>query len=380
MASVSPLARYRQLSPSAAVFVSPLCLGTMNFGNNDKGQMGECTKETAFSILDHYFDNGGNFLDTANLYQGGQAEEWLGEWMASRKNRDQLVLATKFTGPHRAMDQSVKVRVNYGGNGIKSLRLTLQDSLERLGTNYVDILYVHWWNFSATIPEVMHALNDLVAAGKVLYLGVSDTPAWVVSKANQYARDHGLRPFVVYQGLWNAALRDMEREIIPMCRDEAMGICPYSVLNSGRFQTQDAFAERERDNPGRTTVPTTERDKAVSKVLEDISVAKNTQITNVALSYIRGKEPYVFPIIGGRKLSHISGNIDGLSQTVTDDEINKIDQAYDFDPGFPSTFLSGSIVGGFGVPQKGASRASEVFWTSLLGKLDWVESPHAIRR
>ena len=251
----SPIARYRQLSPSVAVSVSPLCLGTMNFGDNYKAMFGECSKKTAFEILDHYFDQGGNFIDTANSYQSGEAEVWLGEWMAARQNRDRLVLATKYTGPHRTLDQSLKFRANYGGNGIKSLKLTLEDPLKRMQTDYVDILYLHWWNYTATIPEVVQSLNDLVVSGKVLYLGIFDSPAWIVAKANQYARDHGLRQFSVYQGPWNATLRDREREIVPMCRDEAMEICAFSVLNSGRFQPDAVFKERQETKTGRAHIP-----------------------------------------------------------------------------------------------------------------------------
>lgn len=373
------LARYRQLSPSAALFVSPLCLGSMTFGTKHQAMFGECTKETAFEILDRYYKEGGNFIDTANSYHAGETETWLGEWMAARGNRNEIVLATKYTGPHRTMDKDIKIRANYGGNGMKSLRLTLEDSLKKLQTSYVDILYLHWWNFTATIPEVMHGLNDLVTSGKVLYLGISDSPAWVVAKANQYARDHGLRPFVVYQGLWNAAIRDLERDIVPMCRDEGMGITAYSVLNSGRFQSAATFKEREASNPGRVQIATTARDKQVSKVLETLADTKHSSITNVALAYILDKEPFVFPVVGARKTSHIEGSIAGLSTSLTEGEIAQIDRAYDFDPGFPYTFLSGSITQGLGTPQKGASKASEVRWTMAQGTFDWVDSPKAIR-
>ena len=377
--AVPRLSRYRQLSPSAAIFVSPLCLGTMNFGNKYKAMFGECSKDTVFGILDHYFEQGGNFIDTANSYQGGETELLVGEWMAARKNRDQIVLATKYTGPHRTADPNINVRVNYGGNGIKSLKLTLEDSLERLQTDYIDILYLHWWNYTATIEEIMHSLNDLVASGKVLYLGISDSPAWFVAKANQYARDHGLRPFVVYQGPWNAALRDLEREIVPMCRAEGMGLCAYSVLNSGRFQTEKTFAERALANPGRAQIPLSERDKTVSKVLERLANAKNVAITNIALAYILHKEPYVFPIVGGRAMEHIKGNIDGLAVALTSEDIAEIDSAYPFDPGFPHSFLSGTIAQGFDALQKLASRPSEVVWTASQARIDWVGGPTAIQ-
>jgi aryl-alcohol dehydrogenase-like predicted oxidoreductase len=134
-------------------------------------------------------------------------------------NREEIVLATKYTSGHG----KPKIAVNNTGNSAKSLRVSVDASLRRLQTSYIDILYVHWWDYSTSIPEVCQSLNQLVLEGKVLYLAVSDTPAWVVSKFNQYARDHGMRQFVLYQGRWSAAERDFEREIIPMCMDEGMG-------------------------------------------------------------------------------------------------------------------------------------------------------------
>lgn len=205
-------------------------LGEHEFWDAWTGQLGECNKETSFEILDQFFQKGGNFIDTANAYHYGETETWLGEWMQSRENRDQNALATKYTGPDNMQDSKVQIRCSTQGNGSKSLRLSVKSSLLRLQTSYVDLLYVHWWDYTTSIPEVMHNLNDLVISGKVFYLGISDCPAWVVSKANQYARDHGLPQFVVYQGMWNASLRDVERDILPMCRVEGMAICTYGAL------------------------------------------------------------------------------------------------------------------------------------------------------
>lgn len=130
----------------------------------------------------------------------------------------------------RLTPHSHSQQANFTGNGTKSMHTSVAASLKKLQTDYIDLLYVHWWDFSASIPELMQSLNHLVVQGKVLYLGVSDTPAWVVSKANQYARDHGLRQFCVYQGRWSAASRDFEREIIPMCRDEGVSALFQHVL------------------------------------------------------------------------------------------------------------------------------------------------------
>ncbi|KAF4774480.1 hypothetical protein HER10_EVM0000070 [Colletotrichum scovillei] len=368
------LARHRQLSPTAAVRVSPLVLGAMNFGEKQKATMGECTKETALEIMDHYYSQGGNFIDTANNYQAGQSEEWVGEWLASRGNRDDIVLATKYSSAYQLHDKS-KLQSNYGGNSTKSLKHSVARSLKALQTTYIDILYLHWWDYSASIPEVMHSLNDLVTSGQVHYLGISDTPAWVVAKANQYARLSGLRQFVVYQGNWNASLRDFEREIIPMCMDEGMGLCPWGVLNAGRFQTEEGFKEREKHNPGRQN-KVSEHDKKVSKALETVANAKGASLLDVAVAYVMHKAPFVFPIVGGRKLGHIESNIKGLGLALTEEDIREIESSHEFDPGFPHTFLSGTSL--FGGAPKGAYHPGDVWLTNLMGKFDWVDAPKAI--
>ncbi|OIW24476.1 Aldo/keto reductase [Coniochaeta ligniaria NRRL 30616] len=373
----SPVGRYRLLAPSAGVRVSPICLGAMGFGDANKARMGECSKETAFEILDTFKELGGNFIDTANGYQNGESEIWLGEWMASRKNRDELVLATKYSGtfvPHL----KDKIQANFTGNGIKSMRLSVESSLKRLQTSYIDILYVHWWDYATTIPELMRGLNNLVESGKVNYLGISDTPAWVVAKANQYAREHNLATFVVYQGLWNAAIRDFERDIIPMCLDEGMGLVPYGTLGQGCFQTEADFKERERNNPGRKRQPKKiERD--VSKVLETLSVRKNTKLTSVAMAYVVAKAPYVFPLVGCRTLEHLKSNIDALTVSVDEEEVAQIDLASNFDPGFPHTFLSGTLFGAEGTVQEPPHGPGDVWLTSAIANFDWVEAPKPIR-
>jgi aryl-alcohol dehydrogenase-like predicted oxidoreductase len=137
-----PLARYRQLSPSANIKVSPLCLGAMTFGDKQQEVYGEMTKQAALEILDYYYEQGGNFIDTANVYQHGQSEEWIGEWMKTKGNRDEIVLATKYSG-YFATGEG-RIESNLGGNGSKSMRLGLEGSLKRLGTEYIDLYYVHW--------------------------------------------------------------------------------------------------------------------------------------------------------------------------------------------------------------------------------------------
>ncbi|EKG20292.1 Aldo/keto reductase [Macrophomina phaseolina MS6] len=349
----------------------------MTFGQSHKERYGEITKEEAFAIMDHFYEAGGNFIDTANTYQNGESEMWVGEWMAGRQNRDQIILATKYTSQSMPLADGA-IGSNFGGNGTKSMRLSLEASLQKLQTTYIDLFYLHWWDYTVSVPELMHSLNDLVSSGKVLYLGISDTPAWVVAKCNQYARDHGLRQFTVYQGMWNATMRDFERDIIPMARDEGMALAPYGVLNQGRFQTEEGFREREKHNPGRNFIPTTQRDKQVSKVLEDMSKEKGVPLLSIALAYVVQKTPYVFPIVGGRKVEHIQGSIEALGVTLTEEEVERVESAYDFDPGFPHNFLSGTLFQPDAKP-KGAYGPQDVWLTKSAGNFDWVEPPKALR-
>ena len=181
----------------------------------------------------------------------------------------------------------------------------------------------------------MQSLNSVVTSGKVLYLGISNTPAWVVSKANQYARDHGFRQFSVYQGKWSAACRDLERDIIPMCISEGMGLAPWGVLGSGAFKSEEQRNSRE----GRKIDEVPESAIEASKVLERIAQKKHTVITSIALAYVMHKTPYVFPIVGGRKIEHLEGNIAALSLELSQEEIEEIEGAVPFDIGYPMNFL-----------------------------------------
>ncbi|KAB8274757.1 NADP-dependent oxidoreductase domain-containing protein [Aspergillus minisclerotigenes] len=281
----SPLDRHRQLAPSASVRVSPLCLGSMNFSDAWKDSLGECSKETAVEILDYFITQG--------------------------QNCDQLVLVTHFSSSYKN-HESDELQSNYGA---KSMRVSLELSLQKLQTSYIHLFYLHWWDYTVSIPELMHSLNDLVVSGKVIYLGISDCPAWVVAKANQYVRDHGLRQFSVYQGLWNASFRGFEREILPMCRDENMGVVPGGTLGQGQFPTEAGYKEREQNNPGRKGRPP---------------------------RMARKPSPYFFPVVGGRKVEHLRGTIAALDLSLSVEEMAQIEAAYPFDHGFPHTFLSGT--------------------------------------
>ncbi|KAK0213815.1 NADP-dependent oxidoreductase domain-containing protein [Armillaria fumosa] len=338
---------YRVLSSRAGVRISPLVLGAMSVGDKwETRGMGSMNKESSFKLLDAYFDMGGNFIDTANAYQDETSEKFIGEWAEKRGIRDQLVIATKYTTDYKRADAAIVQKVNYVGNNTKSMHVSVEASLKKLRTSYIDILYVHWWDYETSIPEVMDSLHNLVAAQKVLYLGVSDTPAWVVSQANQYAVDHGKTPFVVYQGRWSILDRSFEREIIPMAKSLGMALSPWGVLGHGKLRTDAEEARRkETGEKGRQIFSPewerTEEEAKVSRALEKVAteVGAGSNIAAVAIAYVMHKTPYVFPIIGGRKVEHLEANLKALDISLSKEQIEYLESALPFDPGFPTTMI-----------------------------------------
>ncbi|KAK7730711.1 hypothetical protein SLS57_001542 [Botryosphaeria dothidea] len=280
--------------------------------------LGECNKETAFKILDFFAENGGNFVDTANVYQEQESEQWLGEWMELRQNRDEMVVATKYTQFYKP---DAKIRYNYQGNHRKSMYHSLENSLRNLRTSYVDIFYVHWWDFSTSIEEIMQSLHHLVQSGKVFYLGASDVPAWV--------------------GKWSAADRDFEREILPMVRHESMALAPFGVLGQGKFKKEagGGQAPNAAEGDSRKLFSEKETYRQVFKVLDEIAIERGTLPTSIALAYVMGKAPHVFPIVGGRKIEHLKTNIDALDIALTEAEVNGIEAATPFEHGFPTDIM-----------------------------------------
>ncbi|KAI0752197.1 Aldo/keto reductase [Fomes fomentarius] len=320
------LGRHRQLSPTAGIHVSPICLGAMSIGDKwAQYGMGSMDKESSFKLLDAFYDAGGNFIDASSNYQDESSEEFIGEWMETRGIRDQMVIATK----------AVKQQTHYVGNNMETLQISVEESLKKLHTSYIDILYVHWWDYSTSIEEVMNGLHALVMAGKVLYLirGISDTSAWIVPRANRYARMSNRTPFVIYEGAWT--------DVIPMASAEGMALAPWNV---GKIKTdaeelsRAQTGEKVRDMAGVGYVEwqRTEQERKVAKALEEVAAevgAPNTQA--VAIAYVMQKTPYVFPIVGGRKIEHLYKNIQALDVALSDEHIKKIERAMPFVKGSP---------------------------------------------
>ncbi|OAX42631.1 Aldo/keto reductase [Rhizopogon vinicolor AM-OR11-026] len=335
----SRLSRYRALSPNAGVHVSPLQLGAMSIGDKwEKFGMGSMDKASSFKLLDAFYEAGGNFIDTANNYQDQSSEEIIGEWAEQRGMRDQLVIATKYTTNYQRGNDSMR-HVTYTGNNLKSMHISVDASLKKLRTSYIDILYVHWWDWDTSVEEVMNGLHVLVQQGKVLYLGISDSPAWVVAKANQYARDHGKSPFVIYQGAWNIMSRAFERDIIPMARSEGLALAPWNLRTD-----EEEERRRQTGEKGRTlSNPNWERnetEKAMSAALENVAKEVGAKhITAVAIAYLMQKTPYVFPIIGGRKVEQLEANLESLAITLTTEHMKYLESIVPFDPGFPHSMI-----------------------------------------
>jgi len=334
------LGRLRVLSASAGIRVSPLCLGAMSLGQAWGGFLGSVDKEKSFALLDAFVEAGGNFIDTANAYQDEESETWIGEWMAERGNRDQVVIATKYTGDYRSHALGRGKTPNHGGNHRRSLHMSVRDSLKKLQTDYIDILYVHWWDNTCSIKEVMDSLHLLVLQGKVLYLGISDCPAWVVAAANTYAESYGKTPFSVYQGRWNVLTRDFERDIIPMARYFGLALCPWDAVGGGRFQTKKAVEERRAAGELLRGKEQTEDQVKMSEALAKVAAEHGIEsVTAIALAYVMAKAPHVFPIVGGRKVEHLHDNIQALSIKLTDEQIKFLESVHPFEIGFPNSFM-----------------------------------------
>ncbi|TFK53334.1 aryl-alcohol dehydrogenase [Heliocybe sulcata] len=340
------LGRYRQLAPRAAIHVSPLQLGGMSIGDKwAKLGFGSMDKESSFTLLDAFFEAGGNFIDTATNYQDGSSEEFIGEWAEQRGIRDQLIISTKYSNNFQASNPKIKQRVNFLGNNLKNLRLSVEESLKQLRTSYIDILYLHFWDLHTDIEEVMDGLHALVLSGKVLYLGISDSPSWLVTKANSYAKYTGKTPFVVYQAAYSVLQRDIERDILPMCRHEGLALTFWNVLAQGHIRSDaDEEQRRQTGENGRVSVlggwERTPDEKKMCDALEVVAKevgAKSVQA--VAIAYTMHKAPFVFPVIGGRKVEHLHANIEALDIRLSKEQIAYLEGILPFDKGFPQNII-----------------------------------------
>jgi aryl-alcohol dehydrogenase-like predicted oxidoreductase len=314
--------------------------------------MGGVSKEEAFRLLDAFHSAGGNFIDTAGNYQEEQSERNIGEWMELRGNRDEMFVATKFAANYRSWEIGKgPASANFTGNSRKTLHVSVRDSLRKLRTDYVDLLLVHLWDYTTGVAELMDSLHIMVEQGKVLYLGVSNTPAWVVAEANTYAAAHGKTPFSVYQCRWNVLRRDPERDIIPMAHRFGMALMPWDALGTGKFQSRAQLEARlapggEGLRVSLTKVMGKSREQSgdearMSEALEEVAgqVGEDVTVQQVALAYVRQKAHNVFPIVGGRKVEYLEDNIKALSLRLTDEQVAFLEGVSGFDVGYPQNMI-----------------------------------------
>jgi aryl-alcohol dehydrogenase-like predicted oxidoreductase len=320
--------RYRLLGASG-LRVAQMFLGAMTFGvhGGDGVPVEECAR-----MLDTYADAGGNVIDTAVNYQGGASEEVLGQLLAGR--RDRFVLATKYTITRDGADP------NAAGNHRKNLRHSLETSLRRLRTDYIDLYWVHLWDPRTPIEETMRALDDQVRAGKLLYVGISNAPAWVVARANTLAELRGWSPFVGLQLPYNLLNRDIERELLPMAARLGLSVAAWGPLAggilSGKFTTGAPPAGPTRVDPGAIG----DREHAVAILLTEIAAELDASPAQIALAWIMTRSPTLHPIIGARRLDQLADNLRALQVTLPDAMRNRLDQTTAIDLGFPTGFLA----------------------------------------
>jgi aryl-alcohol dehydrogenase-like predicted oxidoreductase len=329
-----PLDHYVTLGRSG-LRVSPLCLGAMTFGE-DLG-WGSSVEESQ-QIIDRYVELGGNFIDTANFYTRSHSEKIIGDHIGRHPaRRDRMVIATKFSGNLYPGDP------NGGGSGRKAVINACENSLRRLQTDYIDLYWLHIWDANTPIEETMAALDDLVRAGKVRYLGVSDTPAWKIVEANLIARFRGWSAFVGLQIEYSLLERTVEQELVPMASEFGLGITPWSPLKSGVLSgkyTRSNDGQLKADRGALIGGALNEKAYQVIDELEIIAKAHGASVASVALAWLHAQPAVTSIIVGARRLSQFEDNVRALDVNLTADELARLDAVTEPTFGFPQTMLT----------------------------------------
>jgi aryl-alcohol dehydrogenase-like predicted oxidoreductase len=330
---------YRLLGRSG-LRVSPLALGTMTFGT-DWGWGAD--REEAQRIFDAYVDRGGNFIDSSNNYTNGTSERLIGEFAADKRER--LTIATKYSASTRPEDP------NSGGDHRKSMVRSVEHSLARLQTDYIDLLYLHLWDGTTPVEEVLRAMDDLVRAGKVLYVGISDTPAWQVSRMQAIADLRGWSPLVALEIEYSLIERTGERDLIPMASEMGLGVIPWSPLGrgvlTGKYTSRDldhggdsAGVEGTRKSAGELNGSLSERSLAIAEVVKTVATELGRTPAQVALAWTLLNDSVTAPLIGVRTLSQLEDNLGALELELPDDACAQLEQSSTVSLGFPHDVLS----------------------------------------
>jgi aryl-alcohol dehydrogenase-like predicted oxidoreductase len=317
--------------------VSEICLGTMTFG--EEWGWGS-TKEEARKVFDAYAKRGGNFLDTANRYTEGTSEKIVGELIAA--DRDHWVLATKYSFTMRPED------ANFSGNHRKNMMQSVEASLRRLKTEVIDLYWLHGWDFTTGIDEVLRGFDDLVRSGKILYAGISDTPAWIVSSANTMADLRGWTPFVALQIEYSLIERTVEREFLPMARALDLAVTAWSPLGSGlltgKYRTAaDAGVPADRritENHRRLT----ESNLRIAREVIDVAKGIGRTPAQVALAWMRRKQGVIIPIVGARRAEQLEDSLGCLDFELPEDTHQRLEMISRIPLGFPHEFLDSAPI------------------------------------
>jgi len=312
--------------------VSELVLGTMTFG--EEWGWGS-NKSDSKKVFDVFAKEGGNFIDTANRYTEGTSEKYVGEFINA--DREHFVLATKYTLFMRRDDP------NFSGNHRKNMVQALDASLKRLKTDYIDLYWLHAWDYTTPEEEVLRALDDMVRAGKILYVGISDTPAWIVSRMNAIAELRGWTQFTGLQIKYSLLERTVERELLPMARKLDIAVTPWGVLDGGILTGK---YNKKRDEAGRAQIYKSISDEKLKIAAEVIKIAKEIGETpsQVALNWVRQQPGVIIPIIGAKTEKQLKDNLECLKFSLNDDQLNKLDEVSKVELGFPHEFLSSDSI------------------------------------
>ena len=342
-----PLDHYVTLGRSG-LRVSPLCLGAMTFGE-DLG-WGSSVEESQ-RIIDRFLERGGNFIDTANFYTKSHSEKIIGDHVGRHPaRRDRLVIATKFSGNLYPGDP------NGGGSGRKSIVSACENSLRRLQTDYIDLYWLHNWDVHTPIDETLAALDDLVRAGKVRYLGVSDTPAWKIAEANVLARFRGWSAFIGLQIEYSLLERSVEQELVPMALEFGLGITPWSPLKSGLLSGKytRANAGQVKSDRGFISSFIDEHVYGVVDELQAIARARDTTVARVALAWVQAQPGVTSTIVGARRLDQLEDNLAAIDVRLSPEELGRLAELtrpklgfpQSMQPMFPSIHNGGTTVNG----------------------------------
>ncbi len=333
-----------QLLGRSGLRVSDLCLGTMTFG--DDWGWGSA-KDEARKIYDAFREAGGNFIDTANIYTNGTSEQLVGEFIGD--HREEIVLATKYTNATVGFSGKPGTDANAGGNQRKNMVQAVEASLKRLGTDYIDLYWLHVWDQMTPVEEVMRAFDDLVRAGKVLYVGISDAPAWVVAKSNTLAELRGWTRYVGLQIEYSLLERTVERELIPVAKDQGMTVLAWSPLRNGILtgkylpeNTKASEAEGARMHSEMMKGFGAVEEATHGAVREIAAVGKELGVSaaQVALAWLRYRPVPVIPIVGARKLTQLEDNLRSVDLKLSPEQLERLDKASAVSMGFPHDFLA----------------------------------------